>query len=151
MIKVKLQDSSGTQTGVRVSDSGQIVTAPFAYSTPIATTLDVAGQAYNVINANTGSRIVITDVVIYGNKNVGAGDATFDLYEASAADSTTIDKSILKLEIVKQNPPVTLTGLNLITSVGVFINAKTDDDDIFLMVGAYFIPDTDRITEGMIL
>ena len=149
MIDVKLQDSKGTKNGVRVSDAGQLVTAPLAYSTPIARTLGTANTAVNVIAPNTGCRIVITDVVIYGNRQIGANDATFVLYEASSIDTTTVDKTIMQFEVLKQSS-IVMTGLNIITNTGVFINAKTDDDDVFLFVGAYFIPDSNRITEGLI-
>jgi hypothetical protein len=122
-----------------VTRFGQLVVAPVDYSTPVAQTLDVINTAYNFVEPSQDQNIVITDIILTANKNVGATDATVTLYEASDIDTVTSDKDILNLEMIKQSNLV-LTGLNMIVTEGKFVNAKTDDDDIFVTIMYYRVP-----------
>ena len=139
MIFVGLKDyKTGYKAGV--TKQNQLITAPLSYSTPIAKTINTVDTAFNFIKAKSSFRIVITSIFLYGDKNIGVNDATVELYEALENDTTTVSKSILSLEIPK-NSDVILTGLNWVTSTGVFLNGKTNDANIFAVVGAYYIPD----------
>lgn len=59
-------------------------------------------------------------------------------YEASSASSTTEDKTIIDIEMLKQTSR-DLTGLNLLISQGKWLNIKTDDATIFSTVMGYYI------------
>ena len=133
-----IQDANSGNRAI-VTRYGQLVTSPIDYSRPVAKTLDVINTAYNFVEPSADQRIVITDIVITANKNVGVNDATVTIYEASEIDATTSDNDILNLEIIKQTSLV-LTGLNLIVGEGKYINAKTDDDDIFVTIMFYRVP-----------
>lgn len=133
-----IQDNS-TGNRATVTRFGQLVTAPVDYSIPISKTLDVVNTAYNFVEPVVDKSIVITDIILTANKNVGATDATVTLYEAEEVDTTTSTKDILNLEMIKQSNLV-LTGLNMIVSEGKFVNAKTDDDDIFVTIMYYRVP-----------
>jgi hypothetical protein len=133
-----IQDA-GSGNRATVTRFGQLVVAPVDYSTPVAKTLDVINTAYNFVGPVMGKNIVITDIILTANKNVGAGDATVVVYEADAPDTTTSDKDIINLEMIKQSNLV-LTGLNMIVSEGKFVNAKTDDDDVFVTIMYYRVP-----------
>jgi len=133
-----IRDATGTGKGVTVTEYNQLVTAPAKFSESVFNKLDVINTAYNFTSPSSGERDIITDIILYANKNVGAGDATVEIYEADGPTSTDVSKSVLKLEMLKQTS-VVLTGLNLITTEGKWLNAKTDDDDIFLTIMTYKI------------
>jgi hypothetical protein len=106
--------------------------------------MEVAGTAYNYVTPLMGHKIVITDILLYANKNVGAGDATVTIYGNSTGPSdTTEDIVILQTEMLKQTSR-DLTGLNIILDVeGHWLNGKTDDDDVYLTIGYYYVPKTE--------
>jgi hypothetical protein len=127
-----------TGTNAKVTARGQLVTSPLAFSDTASVTADVINTGYNLWKPLSGKRFVVTDILLYANKNVGATDATVVLYEASADDSTTVDKTILNIEMPK-NTSRDLVGLNLILTEGKWLNVKTDDDDIFATVMGYYV------------
>ena len=130
----------GQNDGVEaiVSRYGQLVTAPIDYSTAYPVKFEVAATGYNFVGPIQNFCFVITDIILTANKNVGASDATVDIYESDGSDSTTIDKSIVSLEMQK-NSNLVLSGLNFITGLGIWINGKTDDDDIFATLAGYYV------------
>lgn len=121
-----------------ISEQGELVIAPISYSSAITKTLAVDNQAYNFVKAKAGFRIVITSILIYANKAVGATDATVEIFESNAINSATVSKSILNVEMLKQTT-LSLTGLNLVTSEGIFLNAKTDDNSVFVTLGVHYV------------
>lgn len=135
-IGVRITGANGEQA--HVTPAGQLVVAPSNYSTSIFTKLDVADTAYNFIVPVSGKQIVITDIIATANKNVGVGDAALVIYEATAPDTLVVAETIFNTEMIK-NSDKDLNGLNLITNSGVWINAKTDDDDIFLTLMYYYV------------
>lgn len=122
----------------KISNCGEVATAPVSYSSPISLELGTADAAVNAVKPRTGFRVVITSLVIVANKNVGAGDATVEIYETNAVDSTTVAKQIFKFELIKQSSLV-IPNLHIITNQGVWINAKTDDDDVFIFMAAHYL------------
>ena len=143
-VDVKVLDGRGEGNAGRITKNGQFIVAPIAYSVPITKILDSINVAVNFAKPRVRTRIVVTDIICHANRNVGVNDATFEIYEASAVDSTTIDKSIISLEIPK-NENFILTGLNFITSECVFINAKTNDATIFVTIAGYFLENNTEI------
>lgn len=138
MIDVQIIDSTGNSIGAKVSKRGQLITAPLDFTTMYPQELDVINTAYNYVGPISGKRFVITVITLMANKNVGANDAIVEIYEADSLTSITVMKSIFKIELVKYGH-IEMTGLNLITNEGVWINGKTDDDDIFTNIGGYYV------------
>ena len=139
MIGVGLRDLFfGTKRGAGVTKNGQLTTAPVSYSVPIYKELATANTAYNFIKPKAGCRIVITDILLYANRNVGANDATVIVYEADSASATTESKILFQTEMLKQTR-ADLTGLNLVVNEGKWVNAKTNDDDVFVTIAGYHI------------
>lgn len=120
-----------------VSNSGELLTRPFAYSDPKFQDMDVAATAYNFFAPKVGEQLVITDIVAFADRDVTT-QTQLDIYEADSTSSTTIDKQILRLDIAKltESPH---HGLLWLVSEGKFVNAKHDDDDIFLTIAGYFV------------
>lgn len=137
MLNVVLKDSSNSNTS-KISSRGELVVGKLAFSEAYNATADVINTAYSVIAPKTKQRFLITDILIYANKNVGVNDATIYIYEASGPDITTVTKSILNTEI-KASTSRDLTGLNLIITEGVWVNVKTDDDDVFFTIMGYYV------------
>ena len=137
-IKVELKDGSGSGNQAKVTSRGQLVTSPLDFSTFYNVTADVINTAYNLVSPQTGKRFVITTIHLYANKNVGAGDATVVLYETDSATDTTVNETIINIELLKQTH-LTLSHLNTIVTEGQWINVKTDDDDVFANIAGYFI------------
>ncbi len=128
-----------TGVKVRVSEFGQLAVAPLAYSEPSFKKLDANNTAFTFVAPQDGHQIIITDIILTANKNVGANDATVDIYEADSELTTVITKSIIELEMIKQSS-LALTGLNLLVPPGLWVNAKTDDNDVFVTIMYYRVP-----------
>jgi hypothetical protein len=79
-----------------------------------------------------GSQFIITDIILIADKNVTT-DTLVEIYEASGPDSTVVDKAIFTTEMLK-NSDLVLTGLNWKVNSGKYLNAKTDDDDVFATI-----------------
>lgn len=138
MIKTSITDGSGTSNQVIVTARGQLVTSPLDYSLAYNATAGTANVAANLVVPITSKGFVVTSIHMYANKNVGAGDATVVLYEASSATTTTVDKTVFQAEMPK-NSSRDLTGLNLFITAGKWLNIKTDDDDVYATVLGYYV------------
>ena len=129
------------KTGVvaRVTQFGQLVTAPLNFSTPVNVKLDVINTVFTIINPQDGKNIIIDSLVITANKNVGVNDATVTLY--SAVDDEDIAPGAAEILFeMKKNTNIVLTGLNFIIPEGRYFLAKTDDADIYITAGYYYAP-----------
>lgn len=136
MLPVEIVDSGKS---AKVTSRGQLITAPIEYSSAYNATLDVAATAYNLVLPKAGKRFVITDLLMYANKNVdNVTEAAVVLYEASSEISTTVAAEIVSTEMLR-SATRDFIGLNLITSESVHINAKTSDDDVFVTLMGYYI------------
>jgi hypothetical protein len=139
MIKAIIEDGSGNGHLAKVTEFGQIVTSPIAYSEASVQAMSVINTAYNFNEPQAGKQIVITGFVIGANNNVSnTTGAIIELYEATAIDSTIISKELFTVNLIK-NQVLSLVGLNLITNEGVWLNAKTDDATVNMTVLAYYV------------
>jgi len=125
---------------VKVTALGQLVAGPFDYDEVSAITLDVANTAVNIFGPLVQKRFVVTAILLTANKNVTT-DCSVEIYESDGPTSTTVDKSILNIEMLK-NSDRDITGLNFRLTEGVYLNGKTDDDDVFVTVMGYYVPTT---------
>ena len=137
MINVKVSDGQ-TDAGAKVTSRGQLVTAPLDFSVPYFKAMTVNDQVYNFLINDVNKLIVITDVIAFGDRSVGTNGSVVNIYEATASDSGTITKEVLRLDIGK-NSSFVATGLNYVLSQGVFLNAKQSDNNVNLTIGAYRI------------
>ena len=128
-----------TGNTARVTEFGQLVVAPVDYSTPVSIEMAVINTAYNFIDPVYKQDIVITDIILTANKNVSVNDATIIIYEATSEISTISTKDILNLQLIKQTS-LPLVGLNMIVTGGKFVNAKTDDAEVFVTIMYYRVP-----------
>ena len=135
---VKIGDGRGKCTEAIVTDRGQLVTSPLDFSSAYTKEVNATATAFNFIGPIAGKRFIITDILLYADKNVGVNDASVQIYEANSVTSTVESKTILDIEMVKQTSR-DITGLNLILTEGVYLNIKTDDATIFSTVMGYYV------------
>ena len=128
----------GGANPINSSKIGQLIVAPFAYDDVVAKTLETDNTAVNFYRPQVNMRFVITGILLTADSNV-TGSALIDVYEATTASETTIAKAILHVEILK-NGSRDITSLNILATEGTWINAKTDDDDVFVTIMGYYVP-----------
>ena len=122
-----------------VTPSGELVVAPLHYDETEFNELAVDDTAYNFYGPKANQQFVLTGLLAYGDKQVAsATNATVIVYEATSSDTTTVDKVLLQFEI-GQNQSLPLPGLHILVNPGVWVNAKTDDDDVHMTLMGYFI------------
>ncbi len=131
-------DIHGVKTTVKVTRLGQLVTGSLKYDEVVALTADVINTGYNFYLPKAHQQFVVTTILLTADSNV-TGSTLIDIYEASAVDSITIDKSILHVEILK-NGSRDIIGLNLLIAEGKYLNVKVDDDDVFVTIMGYYVP-----------
>lgn len=138
-LKIELKDGHGGGYTQKVSRWGIAATGPIDFSVSYPVTASVINTAYNFVGPQAGKQFIVTDIMLYANKNVGANDATVEIYEADAIDTTTVYRSVLVTEMLKQTNR-DFIGLNLLVSQGKWLNIKTDDATIYASVLGYYVP-----------
>ena len=121
-----------------VTPLGQLVTAPLAYDETEFRELAEPNVAYNFYKSKVGQQFVITGIRAKADRQVSATvDADVVIYEASAQDTTTVDK-VLHQEAMIRGEDMTLP-MNVLVAAGKFVNAKTTDDDIHMTIFGFYI------------
>ena len=137
MIKNQITDPT-TGRSVKVTSIGQLVTSPYAYSEVKYLLLDTAAAGYAFFGPKAGEQFVLTGLGLTADSNV-VTSCIIDVYEAAEENSATIAKSIFHFEVLKNGHRDT-AGLNILINEGVFLSAKTDDDDVYCTMMGYYIP-----------
>ena len=135
---VHIIDGSGSKKRVGVTKIGQLVVGAFAYDEVVAKTSTVDDTAVNFYGPKVGEQFVITTILLTADSNV-VGSSVIDVYEASSATSTVVDKSILFIDLLKNNFR-DIIGLNLLITEGKYINLKADDSDVSATIMGYYVP-----------
>ena len=124
---------------VNVNEAGEVVVSNGNYDLAEFNELDLVNTAYNFYRPNGLQQFVITGFLMYGDKQVGTGtNATVTIYESSAPDSTAEDRVLVRVE-VGQNQSIPFPNIKILCNKGVYINAKTDDDDIHMTIFGHFV------------
>lgn len=129
----------GSQHKACVTSIGQLVVAPFKYDEVVAKTSAVDNTAVNFYAPKMGEQFVVTTILLTADSNVQPS-AVIDVYEASSSTSTVVDKSILFIDLLK-NEFRDLIGLNLLITKGKWVNLKADDSDVSATIMGYYIPE----------
>lgn len=125
-------------THSKVNSSGVLAVGNLDFSSPVFKLIGTNDQVVNFAEPEPSKYIIITDISIYANKNVGANDSTVIIYEADdSIEAYSSQKVIFQTEMLKQTR-ADLTGLNWRVNEGKFLNATADDDDIFMTIAFYY-------------
>ncbi len=122
---------------VAVTKLGQLVTASVKYDEVSALEVDANNTAFNIFLPIVGQQFVLTTILLTSTGVTGS--AIIDIYEADAIDSITITKSILHVDL-RKNEFRDLTQLNLLITPGVYLNVKADDNTVDVSLMGYYIP-----------
>ena len=137
-IPVRLSSSGGIEAAL--SPIGQVITAPWRYDETVFNELAEPNTAYNFYKPKVDCQFVVTGIYAVADKQVASGtSAPVIIYETSSTDSTTISKVLLQTAMVQDQIQL-FAPLNILVTEGMFVNAKTTDDDIHMTITGYFIP-----------
>lgn len=137
---VHITDGDGSRNKAKVTSNNQLVTAPFDYDDVEFRELDVIDTAFNFFVPKLAHQFVITAIRLKADRSVSVtDDASVVIYEAGAVDSTTVSKIIFQDALIR-GESVTLLPLNLLVSEGVFLNATTTDENVFMSIMGYYLP-----------
>lgn len=136
MIKTSLADGQGKPYAAHVTPAGALAVTQVLPSEPVTITLNSAANPKNFFSPVAGSQYIITDIILATNKDIGANGALVEIYEGTTEDTTTVSRAILTTQLLK-NDSLALTGLHWKVNDAMYINAKTDDDTVYLTIAAY--------------
>ena len=132
-----------------LNDSSNIVTPsnPFPviatrpHDDHVCDTLNLADTAFNFFGPVADMQFVITGAIITAREDVHAiNPADIVIYEASSAVSTVVDETLIRVFLTR-NQYIVLLPLSILVTQGVWINAKTDDDDVHITITGNYIPE----------
>ena len=121
-----------------IDERGNVKVVAEKHSTPIAQDMDLVNTAYNFFLPLSNQQFIITGVVASADKDVGNDGTDIIIYEATSLTTTTVDKVILQLPLPKQTT-IYLGGLDFEVTPGRWVNAKMDDDDVFMTIGGFYV------------
>lgn len=134
---IQIRSSNGDGFGAVVTKNGQLVTAPVAYDQVKTISLNVDDAGFTFYAPRAGQQFVITAILLTADKNVTT-DCIVEIFESAAEDSNVVSESILLIEMLK-NTGRDITGLNFLVSEGVYVNGKTDDNNVSATIMGYYI------------
>lgn len=135
-LPVTLQSLDGYSA--RITNHGELIVAPASPNTVQHHSMTSINTAYSFAPPIAGSKMLLQNILMYGNKGIGTNDATVIIYTANSETSTAPIDVVLELELPKYANR-DLIGLNLELPVGVYLNAKTNDATVFLTMLGYYI------------
>jgi len=126
-----------TKSSAIITGDGQLVVAPLDFSTPVALSLTSTGTAFNFIEPSQGKKIVITDIIASADNSVSnTSPADIEIYEAEGPETASVFKSIVRPQLTRGQSMV-LTGLNMMVPGGLWVNAKTSDNNVLVTIMFY--------------
>lgn len=138
----KLVGSSATpeppKVTVNVEPPVVNVNAPNTYDQVVARTSSADNTAVNFYRPRAGKQFVVTTILLTADSNVQTS-AVINVYEGSSLTSTVVDKSILFIDL-RKNEFRDLIGLNLLITGGKFLNLKATDSDVSATIMGYYVP-----------
>lgn len=138
-IFTKIQDGTGSKKLAKVTAKGQLVVGPIDFSEAFNATLGTAAAAVNVVPPLHGFNFIITSILLYANRNVGVNDATVTIFESSVGPTSSVPTKVIFTSEVPKQTSRDVQPLNLQVTESRWVNAVTDDDDVFVTIMGYYI------------
>ena len=127
------------QYPVKVTKSGELVTAPLKYSDSVFNAMNAINTAFNFYEPSPVEQFVITGFNIKADRNVSnTVDANVIIYEADSIDTITASRVLFE-EAMIRGERTGYTNTNILCNPGKWISAKTTDATIYMTVFGYFI------------
>jgi hypothetical protein len=147
-VNFTLQNGRGTGSLARVNAFGELAVGPPEYDSVSSVTLGVVNTAYNMIDLRSDAYTIITGMVLTANKNVSANDATISIYSnIIGSTDRTVERQLFTTELASKNALV-LLPMRILVEPSRWINAETDDDDVFVTMMYYRIHIKDVDQDG---
>lgn len=138
---LNVQIAGGNGKAAKVTDGGELVVAQLAYDESKFVELAADDTAYNFYAPKSQHQFIITGIHARADRQVSTTvDAIVVVYEAASLDTTSVSK-VLHQEAMVRGESVSLLSMHALVSPGVWINAKTTDDDIHMTIWGYYIPE----------
>lgn len=138
MIDVKIAGGDGRATA-GVTKSGELVVSPLHYDETVYNELAVDDTAYNFYAPKSGKQFVITGMLAYADKQVSdITNAAVVVYEAASSGTTAVSKVLIQFEL-GQSQSIPWPNTRILVNPGVYVNAKTTDDDVHMTLLGYYI------------
>ena len=119
---------------------GELVVGPCCYDETQFTTLDTDDQGYTFFGPKVGFSFVMRGALVFADKDVSDSDDTIVvIYESAAEDSATASKILFQFGMGRLTS-LPLFPLNILVAEGVYLNAKSGDDDIHLTITGHYTP-----------
>jgi hypothetical protein len=135
--QVRLMGNDGRY--IASNDAGELLISDGPYDLVKFNELAADNTAYNFFGPRGREQFVITGFLIYADKQVSATtNATIVIYEATASDTATESKILVQVE-VGQNQSIPFPNIRILCNKGVYINAKTDDDDVHMTIFGHYV------------
>jgi len=122
-----------------VSSNGELICSPLGYDESVFHDMTSINTAYNFYGARPGKQFVITNVVIFADRSISDNSSTeIVVYEATSDSTTTESKVLLQFGMGKLSV-LAVPGLRLLVNEGLFVNGKTDDNNVNLTILGYYV------------
>ena len=138
--RAMLVDGHGTGRRAVVTQYGELAVGQLHYSSSSSVSLDVVDTAYNlVVPRDQQDHVIVTGIALTANRLVGASDASIQVYTSVVGpDSRTQETLLIQTELAK-NDTLVLNPIAIEVPPGKWINAETNDDDVFVTLLYYYI------------
>lgn len=132
--------NTSTTSEALVSKNGEVIVRAYGFSEPSIQTL-TGTSAANLYAASPTEQLVLTGIVISGNRSIAAAGDVVEVFEAPASDSATQDKLLFSVDIARQQV-VPVLGLQSLITQGKFLNVDRADTNGAISVTAfgYYVP-----------
>lgn len=139
-VRNMIVDGHGSGRRAVVTQYGELAVGQLHYSSSVSANLDVVDTAYNLVGPlGQQEHIIITGIALTANRNVGTSDASIQLYTSTIGpDSRTQETLLIQTELAK-NDTLVLNPIAIEVPPGRWINAETNDDDVFVTLLYYYI------------
>lgn len=137
---LKFQIVGRDNQAVQVNGNGELVVGRVGQVQMHSVDLAVDDQVYNMLKPIPGLQAVIASVSFSGNRSIGANDSIVELYEAESALSAVKTATLIQIEVAK-NQLVPFANLDVSVRGDRFLNARCNDNKVFVVFGVYFQTD----------
>lgn len=127
-------------TAAKVTSGGVLVVGSLSHSTPYYISVAAATVEYQVIEGKAKKSFIVTGLLLASSKTFGSATTaeTLTIYEASPADITVSEKTIVQLDMLK-NDRFVATGLDLLVSNAKSLIAIATDSSVDVTISGYYI------------
>ena len=123
----------------KVTKLNQLVTAPLSFSKFYTASVIVDDTPVNVVVPMTGRNFIITDIILTGDRSIGANGAVTTLYENSVGPTDSTETAVIITEEIAKQSRMVATGLNIKVTEGRWVNVVADDTIVRANVAGYYV------------